>query len=35
MTRCTIEATAKPGIVENGEGLALNKVTVNGKRLDA
>ena len=35
LERCTIETAAKPDVVENVEGLALNKVTVNGKRLDA
>ena len=35
LERCTIETASKPDVVENVEGLALNKVTVNGKRLDA
>lgn len=35
LERCTIETAAKPDIVENVEGLALNNVTVNGKKVDA
>jgi polygalacturonase len=35
LERCTIEAAAKPNIVENVEGLTLADVKVNGKRMDA
>jgi hypothetical protein len=33
VTRCTFEHAAKPNVIEHVEGLQLEDVTINGKRI--